>query len=189
MDHQRAKERENQCIQEQPPKCMASCPVHVDARGMIQSVRKGDYQAGFAIFHKTVPFPGIIGRICDHPCQAACKRADVDETIMINAIERACTDYSERSAKRSGLLPKKDKRVAIAGAGLSGLTAAVDLVVKGYKVEVFEAAERLGGRIRKASGGVLPESVIDKDLSLLNDLGMTVHLNSAIHGRIPLNRC
>ena len=149
MDHQRAKERENQCIQEQPPKCMATCPVHVDARGMIQSVRKGDYQAGFAIFHKTVPFPGIISRICDHPCQVACKRVEVGETIMINAMERACTDYSERPARKKSFLPKKDKRVAIAGAGLSGLTAAFDLAVKGYKVEMFEAAERLGGRIAK----------------------------------------
>ncbi|HTZ19155.1 MAG TPA: heterodisulfide reductase-related iron-sulfur binding cluster, partial [Dissulfurispiraceae bacterium] len=172
---------ENQCIQEQPPKCMAACPMHVDARGMIRAVLQGNYRAGFAILHKTIPFPGIIGRICDHPCQLSCKRAEVDETVMINALERACADNSERPVRKKDFLPRKDKRVAVIGSGLSGLTAATDLATKGYKVELFEAAERLGGRIRSFDGDVLPERVIDMDLALIDDLGITVQLKSMVN--------
>jgi glutamate synthase (NADPH/NADH) small chain len=159
---------------------MAACPLHVDARGMIQAIRKGGYQTAFSIFHKTVPFPGIIGRICDHPCQTACKRSDVDETIMINALERACVDNSEGVAGKTAFRPKNDKRVAVIGSGLSGLTAAVDLALKGYQIEVFEAAGRLGGRLHEYGDDMLPKGVIDKDLSLLDDPGITVHFKSKV---------
>ncbi|HMK60279.1 MAG TPA: heterodisulfide reductase-related iron-sulfur binding cluster [Dissulfurispiraceae bacterium] len=180
MDHNRAKERENQCIQEQPPKCMAACPVHVDARSMIDCVRRGDYKAGFAIFNKTVPFPGIISRICDHPCQTACKRSDVDATIMINSLERACADYSDSATKKPLMLPKKEKKVAVIGSGLSGLTAAVDLATKGYRVSTFEAADRPGGHLREFGVETLPSDAIEKDLSLLNALDVSLHLNSPL---------
>ncbi|HMK43816.1 MAG TPA: NAD(P)-binding protein, partial [Dissulfurispiraceae bacterium] len=189
MDHQKAKERENQCIQEQPPKCTAACPVHVDVRGMIGCITQGDYSAGFALFHRVVPFPGIISRICDHPCQSACKRVDADETIMINALERACTDLSGRPPRKIGMLPGKNRKIAIVGSGLSGLTAAADLAIKGYTVEVFEAGGRLGGRIRTAHGGILPEDVIAKDFSLLDELSVATHLNSLVgsarEGSVP----
>ena len=180
MDHQRAKERENQCIQEQPPKCMAACPVHVDARAMIDCVRRGDYRAGLAIFNKTVPFPGIIARVCDHPCQTACKRAEIDEAIMINAIEKACADHSDSDAKKPFMLPKKEKRVAVVGSGLSGLTAAADLAAKGYRVSIFEAADRPGGRLREFGAETLLSDAIEKDLSLLNVLDISLHLDSPV---------
>ena len=181
MDHERAREREMQCIQEWPPECTATCPVHVDARGMIASIVKGDYAAAFAIFHKTVPFPGIISRICDHPCQLACKRIEVGEAIMINALEKACADYSDRTARKKSFISKKDKRVAVVGAGLSGLTAAYDLASKGYPVEIFEAKERIGGCIRESDEHILSQQAIDDDLSVLEILGVTIHLNSPVN--------
>ncbi len=187
MDHGQARERELQCIQEWPPECTATCPVHVDARGMIASIVKGDYAAAFAIFHKTVPFPGIISRICDHPCQVACKRIEAGEAIMINALEKACTDYSDRPARKKSFVSKKDKRVAVVGAGLSGLTAAYDLASKGYLVEIFEAKERIGGRIWESDEQILSQQAIDDDLSVLEILGVTIHSNSSIsnNGGIP----
>src|ERR1700690_1041252 len=188
MDHGQARERELQCIQEWPPECTATCPVHVDARGMIASIVKGDYSAAFAIFHKTVPFPGIISRICDHPCQVACKRIEAGEAIMINALEKACTDYSDRPARKKSFVSKKDKRVAVVGAGLSGLTAAYDLASKGYLVEIFEAKERIGGRVRDSHEHILSQQAIDDDLSVLEIIGVTIHCNSQVsnNGGIPL---
>ncbi|MGO9952803.1 MAG: pyridine nucleotide-disulfide oxidoreductase/dicluster-binding protein [Dissulfurispiraceae bacterium] len=180
MDHDHAREREMQCIQEWPPECTATCPVHVDARGMIAAILKGDYAAAFAIFHKAVPFPGIISRICDHPCQVACKRIEVGEAIMINALEKACTDYSERHARKKSFVSKKDKRVAVIGAGLSGLTAAFDLASKGYLVEIFEAKERIGGRVRDSDERILSKQAIDDDLSVLEVVGVTIHCNSQV---------
>ncbi|HTY26093.1 MAG TPA: amine oxidase, partial [Desulfomonilaceae bacterium] len=92
MDNQRVRERENQCIQEQPPWCTAACPIHVDARGMIECIRKQDFTAAFAIFNRFVPLPRIISRICDHPCEPECKRNEVGGAIQINALERACVE-------------------------------------------------------------------------------------------------
>ncbi len=180
MDHKRARERESQCIQEWPPECTATCPAHVDARGMIECIRKGDYSAGFAIFSKTVPFPGIISRICDHPCQVACKRNEAGEAIMINALERACIDYGERTSAKIRHLQKKDKKVAVVGAGLSGLTAAFDLASKGYQVEIFESGSRLGGCLRNIHGQTLPQQLIDSDLVVFEGLEVVIHLDSQV---------
>src|SRR5260221_13767970 len=117
MDRQRVREWETRCIQEQPPACTASCPVHVDVRSMLECVRKRDFAGGFSLLARWIPFPGIISRICDRPCEAACKRGEVGEVLRIRALEQACTDYAYKSSLPP-TLPKKDKRVAIVGAGL-----------------------------------------------------------------------
>ncbi len=177
MDHTKARERESQCIQEQPPECTAACPVHVNARGMIECVRKGDFSAGFAVFNRTIPFPGIIGRICDHPCQTVCKRIEAGAAIRINSLERACVEYGRATQKKPLHVTKKDKKVAIVGAGLSGLTAAFDLASKGYGVKIFEAGHVPGGRIREFDSQLLPQLIIDLDLAALKELEVVIHLN------------
>ena len=177
MDHTKAREREFQCIQEQPPACTSACPVHVDARGMIECVRKGDFSAGFAVFNRTIPFPGIISRICDHPCQAVCKRIEAGEAIEINTLERACTDYGRGSQKKRLFITKKDTKVAIVGAGLSGLTAAFDLASKGYHVELFEEGNMPGGRLRQFNNRQMPQQIIDDDLTALEEREIVIHRN------------
>ena len=177
MDHTKARERESQCIQEQPPACTSACPVHVNARAMIESIRKGDFSAGFAVFNRTIPFPGIIGRICDHPCQTVCKRIEAGAAIRINSLELACVEYGRGTQKKPLHVPKKDKKVAIVGAGLSGLTAGFDLASKGYGVEIFEAGHLLGGRIREFDAQQLPQLIIDGDLAALEEREVVIHLN------------
>jgi NADPH-dependent glutamate synthase beta subunit-like oxidoreductase len=137
MDQKVMREHEAKCIQENPPGCTAGCPVHVDVRGLAAAVRKGDWAAGLAAFHRTVPFPGIIGRICDQPCRPSCKRGEVGDPIMINALEKACLDNCGGPAPRVTAQPPKTTRVAVVGAGLSGLTAAIEIARKGYRVVVF----------------------------------------------------
>jgi len=180
MDHTKARERESQCIQEQPPACTSACPAHVDARGMIECIRKNDFSAGFAVFNKTIPFPGIISRICDHPCQIACKRIEAGEAIRINSLERACVEYGRETQKKRLYVTKKDKKVAIIGAGLSGLTAAFDLASKGFDVELFEATHVLGGRIREFDAQQLPQHIINADLVALEDREVVIHLNTQV---------
>jgi NADPH-dependent glutamate synthase beta subunit-like oxidoreductase len=90
MDQKVLHEEEAKCIQEQPPGCTAKCPVHVDARGVASAVRKEDYATGFALFHRMVPFPGIISCICGQPCQLGCKRNELDEPIAIRSLEKVC---------------------------------------------------------------------------------------------------
>jgi NADPH-dependent glutamate synthase beta subunit-like oxidoreductase len=167
-----------QCTQEQPPACTATCPVHVDARAMVECVRKGDLSGGLTLFANTIPFPRIISRTCDRPCESACKRLEAGEGIRINALERACVDLADTRPSLPRSLPRKEKRVAVVGAGLSGLTAAVDLAKKGYQVVVFEASARPGGR-----AGALQElsrEALDADFEVLGHLGIEVRYGSPV---------
>lgn len=183
MDHELLREREAKCVQENPPGCTAGCPVHVDIRGMIAAVRKGDYAAGFALFHRMVPFPGIISRICDQPCRQACIRNRIDEPVSIGALEKVCVDNNDKPIPPVTPLPLKNMKAAIVGAGLSGLTAALELARKGYGVTVFEATGRLGGSIRNIPEGELPRRLVENDLAVFAGLPVEIRHNTAVGNR------
>src|SRR5689334_23317727 len=86
---------EDRCIQEYPPACTASCPIHVDVRALAADLGRGDFSAALKTLRKTLPFPGIISRICDQPCRTVCKRGEAGDAIGIRALERACVEYGE----------------------------------------------------------------------------------------------
>lgn len=186
MDHKQVREQEARCIQEQPPACTAACPLHVDVRSMIAAIQKGYFAAAFTIFGKTVPFPLIISSICDHPCQRVCKRNEAGEAILINNLEQACVKFKGVIPKKNNRLPKKDKCVAVVGAGLSGLTAAFDLAQKGYQVTIYEESGRLGGRIWEFGAQQLPRGFIETDLAVLYELGVKVNLLASV-SNVSLN--
>ena len=178
MDQKGLRELEAQCIQDESPPCQATCPLHVDMRGMLAAVAQGDFAAARAIYLKSVPFPGIVSRVCDEPCRGACTRGQVGETIAIRALEQACMppDTPRPAVKK---LPGKPKRVAVVGGGLSGLTAVSDLTRKGYTITLYEASERLGGRIWQTPEEVLPRALIAEDLAALAAWGVAVKLQTA----------
>ncbi|MFZ7101147.1 MAG: pyridine nucleotide-disulfide oxidoreductase/dicluster-binding protein [Peptococcaceae bacterium] len=174
-------QREAKCVQEEAPGCTAACPVHVDVRGMVEALRKNDYGAGFKLFHKAVPFPRIISRICDQPCQKTCKRKEIDEPIAINALEKVCVDNSRQPGARLLPVKAKDKKVAVIGAGLSGLTVAAELTKKGYGVVIYEAADCLGGSIRQIAESRLPRQAIEDDIAQLKKNSLVeIHCNTAV---------
>ncbi len=156
MDSQRVKQWEALCIEEQPPACAASCPLRLDVRGMLEKAKAGDFAGACTIYARFVPFPAILGRICDHPCEVNCRRAEAGGAIRIAALERACVENAYASIRRAPQTSRKPKRVAIAGAGLSGLTAAFDLAMKGYAVTVFEANARPLERLHRDYAAHLP---------------------------------
>lgn len=181
MERQRVQDLEAQCIEEQPPACTAACPLHLDVRGMMDLVRKGDSAGGFAVVARFLPFPSIISRICDHPCELLCKRVEAGEAIRINDIERACVDHGYKaSALPRQQRAQRKKHVAVVGAGLSGLTAAVDLAMKGHEVTVFEAKPRVFERVRDWKRPPLPASLIETDLAQLGALGITVQTKTVV---------
>jgi glutamate synthase (NADPH) small chain len=173
-------ELEDKCIQEHAPTCMAACPLHVDVRAVTAEVSRGDFTAALKALKKTLPFPGIIGRVCDHPCQAVCKRREAGDDIAIAALERACADYGGPPEKPR-VLPKRNKRVAVLGGGLSGLTAAFDLARKGYTVTVYEAAEQLGGQLlARFAEPALPRALLHTELGQAAEAGADIRLRTRL---------
>jgi len=179
MNQQELRELENKCIQEHAPACTAACPIHVDVRGLAAAVQQGDFSGGLRILRKTLPFPGIISYICDHPCQISCKRSEVGDAISIAALEKSCVVWGGELESIKPL-PPKSKRVAVVGGGLSGLTAAFDLARKGYRVSIYEAAHQMGGFLWDIDRARLPESVILKDLLALESLGINIFLETPV---------
>ena len=183
MDQDELKRQEDKCTQENPPACTAGCPIHVDARKLMLDIRNQDLKSALTTLQKKQPFPGIIGRICDHPCEDVCKRKEVGTTIAISALERFCVQNQARKTAKAGIVPQKSQTVAVVGSGLRGLTAAYDLAKKGYKVSLFEKADRLGGNLWNFPEDQLPPEIIVEELSVLNRLNVQIELKTAITGQ------
>jgi NADPH-dependent glutamate synthase beta subunit-like oxidoreductase len=180
MDQKQLREQENRCIQEQAPACTATCPAHVDGRGIAAEISRGDFAAALKIYRKSVPFPGIISRICDQPCQSACLRKDFGGAIQIAALERAALEYGTQGEESIKRLPQKNKKVAVIGGGISGLTVAHDLARKGWGVVIFEAGDKLGGGLWKSPADLLPREVLVNDLKIIAQLEIEVRLNTSV---------
>jgi glutamate synthase (NADPH) small chain len=187
MDQQELRELENRCIQECAPWCSAACPVHVDVRAMTAAIARGDFAAALKAFRKSVPFPEIIGRVCDHPCQDICKRKEAGSPISIRALEKAAVSLAPPSDVKIIAAPRKNQRVAVVGAGLSGLTAALDLAKKGYEVVIIESTDRLGGSLWDVPETELPREAILKDFEVLKRLPVEIRLNTTVGKDLPLS--
>lgn len=176
MEQQELRRWEGKCIQEEPPFCQAACPIHVDARAVAKHMAKGDAAGARAVLERTMPLPGVLGRICDAPCQAKCRRGDVDDAISIDGLERACVSLSQPKGKILPL-PARGKTVAVLGGGLSSLTVAWDLGRKGYSVLLF--TDQPGGNLLGLHGGRLPSEALDAELERLKGL------NTAVRAGLP----
>lgn len=179
MDQQTRREIESRCIQDCAPACGAACPVHVDVRAVAAALGRGEADTALAVLMQSVPFPGIISRVCDRPCEDRCVYGGIGSPISIRAIERSCVDHGTRPDAPRRRAPR-DERVAVVGGGISGLTAAHDLARKGYRVTVFEAGDRLGGSLWKTDRDYLPAEVIEADLAVIAELGVDVRLGADV---------
>ena len=175
MDQQALKELEFRCIQEEPPWCTAACPLHVDVRVFLKHIQQDRWEDAGKVLRKFMPLPGILGRICDAPCEKRCKRTEIDAAVCIGALERACVQFPP-PAMRIMPLPAKGKTVAVIGSGVSGLTAAWDLARKGYTVTVFETGDKIGANLRQRHPHRLPPEVIEQEAAVLIQLGITFEL-------------
>lgn len=180
MDGQQVKDWEYHCIEESPPACTAACPLHVDVRGMMELVRKGDFKTAHAQYSRIVPFPGIVGHICDHPCESACKRSEAGDAIHIHELERTCVSSGFDAVPFRVNKQLARKRIAVVGAGLSGLTVAAELTIKGHAVVVFEEKPVSLDRLRRYDVNVLPATAIDADLARFDGTGLELRLNESV---------
>jgi len=163
--------------------CQRACPVETDVSAYVALIACGEMAKALEINRLVNPFPSICGRICDHACETHCRRSESDAPVAIRALKRYLTDH-ERSGKPNWPKCAKqthDAKVAVVGAGPAGLTAAVDLVRRGYAVTVFDALPRTGGMMRAGIPAYrLPDDVLDYDIDYLRRAGVHITLNQAL---------
>jgi Fe-S oxidoreductase len=156
MDQAELRALENRCIQDEAPACTAACPVHVYARAVIGAVAGGRPGDGAAVLRKQLPFPVTVALTCDEPCRSACLRAEHGDALMVRDLELVCLREAA-PASRPPRPPARKGTAAVVGGGLTGLTAALELAVKGRAVTLFEREGRLGGAVwaalERSAGG------------------------------------
>jgi glutamate synthase (NADPH/NADH) small chain len=176
MDQKELRELEYRCIQEEPPECNAACPIHLDARLFVKRMHEERWAEAWKVLRKSMPFPGILARLCEAPCRERCRRGEVDAPIEVGLLERTCVN-TPPPVQRVQRLPGKDKKVTVVGSDLSSLTAAWDLARKGYRLSLCEPGEVLGGGLRGISSEYLPREVIERETAVLEELGVEVHFH------------
>ena len=188
MDQNELRELESRCIEENPPWCVAACPLHVDARSLTAAVAVGDWTGAWKVLLRAMPLPGILGRICDAPCREKCRRSEAGGAIAVGELEKACMGH-DAPPRPLAPLPAKEQSVAIMGAGLAGLTAAWDLARKGYRVTVYEPGAVLASSLRERYCSQLKAEAVDDELALLIGLGVQAELNAPLEEPGFLDHC
>ncbi|MFQ5904948.1 MAG: FAD-dependent oxidoreductase [bacterium] len=147
--------------------CRASCPAAIDVPAYVRAISEGDPDRALSIVCQSVPLPAILGMVCHHPCEDACRRGDINEPLAICDLKRFCSENGKSPGALSPL-PRTGKRVAVIGSGPAGLTAAHYLRVKGHHVTVFEGEERPGGMLRYGIPRYrLPDNILEGEISTL----------------------
>ncbi len=163
--------------------CSAACPVHTDTREYVQRLSRGDYEGALDILLEVNPFPSVCGRICHHPCESECRRKEIDSAVSLRMLKRFVVENTRghRVARRKKPVQSKEGSVAIIGSGPSGLTAALDLVLLGYSVRVYEKDSRLGGMLAHAIPRYrLPVDALAEDIDDILAAGVEVRTNCEV---------
>jgi NADPH-dependent glutamate synthase beta subunit-like oxidoreductase len=164
------------------PPCNHGCPAGENIQAWLGLAQAGAYREAWEQLTKDNPFPAIHGRVCYHPCEEACNRAQIDETVSIHAIERFLGDKAlEENWQFDLAVPDSGKKVMIVGAGPSGLSAAYHLRRLGHEVEIFEAGPIAGGMMHFGIPPYrLPRNVLDQEIDRLREVGIKFNLNHKI---------
>ncbi|MBI3089613.1 MAG: FAD-dependent oxidoreductase [Candidatus Tectomicrobia bacterium] len=159
--------------------CREACPAGHDIAAALHLAREGRFDAALALFLAESPFPSITGRVCYHPCEAACNRASYDGAVHINLLERAAAEHGRRTPAAAAA--RRGERVAIIGAGPAGLTAAYHLLRWGYRVTVYERHTAPGGMLRYGIPEYrLPARIVEAETERLAALGLEYRLGCRV---------
>ena len=164
--------------------CQWACPAHTDVPQYIRLIAQGRFDDAYLLNRESNVFPGILGRVCDRPCEPACRRGRVEsEPVAICRLKRVAADNRGDIEERLPRAPevRNGKRVALVGAGCASLTVANDLAPLGYECVVFEALDRPGGLMRTNIPAFrLPASVLDEEIGYITQIGVEVRYSSPV---------
>ncbi len=164
----------------QPVPCVALCPAHVDVPGYIALVRAGRYADAVRLIRKDNPFPTACAFVCEHPCEARCRRNMVDDAVNICGIKHFAVTHVGKVEPVANQ-PSTGKRVAIIGGGPCGLSCAFYLQLMGHQAVVYEQRPKLGGMLRYGIPRYrLPEEMLDQDIAVILSTGVEVHTGISV---------
>jgi NADPH-dependent glutamate synthase beta subunit-like oxidoreductase/NAD-dependent dihydropyrimidine dehydrogenase PreA subunit len=172
--------------------CRTACPIGVNAQGYVALIAKGRHREALAVIRDRNPLPGVCGRVCTHPCEAACRRGEVDEPVSICRLKRYAADLElTEQAPFSWPAPPAERaeRIAVVGSGPAGLTAAYELRRLGYSVTVFEAQPLPGGLLRNGIPEYrLPRAILDYEIGLFAAMGIDIRTGVRIGRDLALGQ-
>ncbi len=164
--------------------CQWACPAHTDVPEYIRLIAMGRFTEAYLVNRESNVFPGILGRVCDRPCEPACRRGRVeDEPVAICRLKRVAADHRDEVAHLIPKAPreKNGKRIACIGAGPATLTVANDLMPLGYEVTIFEKWGQAGGLMRTNIPSFrLPAGVLDDEIRYIIDMGVDLRLGTPV---------
>ena len=153
--------------------CVVSCPAGVNIQGYVQLIGQGKYKEAVELIMQRLPLPGILGRVCPHPCEGDCRRALVDKPIAIRDLKRFAADQVDLDMLPLPEIQDRPEKIAVVGSGPAGLTVAYYSRLKGFQVTIFEALDKLGGMLRVGIPDYrLPPAILDKEINHILRLGV-----------------
>ncbi|HSC97160.1 MAG TPA: NAD(P)-binding protein [Burkholderiales bacterium] len=164
------------------PPCNNACPAGENIQGWLYSAESGNYEAAWRVLTQDNPLPAVMGRVCYHPCEDACNRAQLDSAVGINSVERFLGDEAIRRGWRfDPPAHESGKRILIVGAGPSGLSAAYHMRRLGHRVAIHEAGPFAGGMMRFGIPKYrLPREVLEAEVRRILDMGVELALNTRV---------
>lgn len=170
------------CHIKQPVPCVAMCPAGVDIPGYIALIKEGRNADAVRLIRKDNPFPTACALVCEHPCEARCRRNMVDDAINIRGLKRAAVDHAGE-VPAPECAPSTGKRIAVIGGGPSGLSAAYYLQLMGHQVTVYEKRSKLGGMLLYGIPSYrLPRERLQEDVDVILSTGVVAKTNTTIGG-------
>jgi NADH-quinone oxidoreductase subunit F len=171
--------------------CQNACPADQNAWGYVTLISEGRLKEAIAVIKEANPFPATLGRVCVHPCEAKCRRAQIDAPVSICALKRFAADADMRTYPqyKPQTDQPKEKKVAVIGAGPAGLAGAYFLALKGYGVTVFEALPVAGGMLAVGIPDYrLPREVLNNEIKSITELGVEIKCNMALGKEITVQK-
>ena len=159
--------------------CVTACPAGINVQGYVQMIGQGKYTEAVQLIMERLPLPGVLGRVCPHPCESQCRRAEVDSPVSIRNLKRFAADQVDISSLPKPNIEDRPEKIAVVGGGPAGLTAAYYLRLKGYQITLFESMPKLGGMLRLGIPDYrLPQDILDKEIDNILDLGIETRVNT-----------